>query len=59
MCLNQMFRQICKKVVNPNEMPKLKEDVVTTLCMLETETPLSFFDVMSCIWLKSSIYVAW
>jgi hypothetical protein len=47
--------------VNPNEMPKLKEDVVTILCMLEMEMPIAFFDVMThlvCIWLKSSIYVA-
>jgi hypothetical protein len=28
-------------------MPKLKEDVVTTLCTFEMETPLSFFDVMT------------
>ncbi len=44
MHLSQMFRQICKKVV-PNVMPKLKEDVVTTLYMLEMEMPLAFFDV--------------
>jgi hypothetical protein len=28
-------------------MPKLKENVVTTLCMLEMEMPLAFFDVMT------------
>jgi len=31
----------------PNEMPKLKEDVVTILCMLEMEMPPAFFDVMT------------
>jgi hypothetical protein len=33
--------------VNPNEMPKLKEDVVTILYMLEMEMPIAFFDVMT------------
>lgn len=28
-------------------MPKLKEDMVSTLCMLEMEMPLAFFDVMT------------
>jgi hypothetical protein len=28
-------------------MPTLKEDVATTLCMLEMEMPPSFFDVMT------------
>jgi hypothetical protein len=28
-------------------MPKVKEDVVTTLCMLEMEMSLAFFDVMT------------
>jgi hypothetical protein len=35
------------KVVDPNKMHKLKEDVVVTLCMLEMEIPPSFFDVMT------------
>lgn len=46
MCLSQDFRQICTKVVNPNEIPMLKEGVITTLCMLEMEMPPTFFDVM-------------
>jgi hypothetical protein len=33
--------------VNPNEMLKLKEDVVNTLCIIEMEMPLAFFDVMT------------
>jgi hypothetical protein len=28
-------------------MPMFKEDVATTLCMLEMEMPPSFFDVMT------------
>jgi hypothetical protein len=28
-------------------MPMIKEDVATTLCMLEMEMPLSLFDVMT------------
>jgi hypothetical protein len=28
-------------------MPMFKEDVATTLCMLEMEMPTSFFDVMT------------
>jgi hypothetical protein len=47
MCWSQVFQQICKKVVNPNEMPKLNKDVVTTLCMLEMKMPLAFFNVMT------------
>jgi hypothetical protein len=47
MCLNRMFQQICKKVVNPNEMPKLKKNVITTLCILEMEMPPTFFNVMT------------
>jgi hypothetical protein len=43
---SSVLTNICKKVVNLNEMPKLKKDVVTTLCMLEMEIPLAFFDVM-------------
>jgi hypothetical protein len=57
--LSWMFRQICKKVVNPNEMTKL--NVVITLCMLEMEMPPAFlmlWPILFCIWLKSSIYVA-
>ncbi len=47
MCLSWDFWQICTKDVNPNEIPKLKGVVVTTLCMLEMEMPLAFFDVMT------------
>jgi hypothetical protein len=57
MCLSRDFRQICTKVVNPNEIPKLKEGVITTLCMLEMEMPPTFFDVMIHLVLRSSIYV--
>lgn len=47
MCFSWVFRQMCMKVVDPNKMHKLKEDVVVTLCMLEMEIPPSFFDVMT------------
>jgi hypothetical protein len=47
MWLSRVIRWICGKIINPNEMPIFKEDVATTLCMLEMEMPPSFFDVMT------------
>ncbi len=47
MRLSRVFRQICGKFINPNEMPMYKNDVATTLCMLEMEMPPFFFDVMT------------
>ncbi len=44
--LKSEFLTICTKVVNPNEIPKLKEGVVTTLCMLKMEMLPVNFDVM-------------
>ncbi len=35
------------RVATPNDMPMFKEDVATTLCMLEMEMPPFFFDVMT------------
>lgn len=47
MRLSRVFRRICAKVVDPNDMPSLKEDVAVTMSMLEMHMPPSFFDVMS------------
>ena len=47
MRLSRVFRRICAKVVDPDDMPNLKEDVAVTMSMLEIHMPPSFFDVMS------------
>ncbi len=44
-------------VVNiPNEFPKLKEGVVITLCMLEMEMLIAFFDVMAHLVLHFTLF---
>lgn len=45
--VSRVFWRTCGKTINPNEMLMFKEDVATTLCMLEMEIPLFFFDVMT------------
>lgn len=47
MRLSRVFRRICAKVIDPNDMQDLKEDVAVTMSMLEMHMPPSFFDVMS------------
>ena len=47
MQLSWVFRRICAKVVDPDNMPSLKEDVAVIMSMLEIHMPPSFFDVMS------------
>lgn len=47
MSLSRIFRKLCVKVVDPQQIPALREDVVVTLCKLEVVFPPSFFDVMS------------
>jgi hypothetical protein len=42
MWVSRVFQQTCGKTINLNEMLMLKEDVTTTLCMLEMEMPLFF-----------------
>ena len=40
------FKLVCMKVVNPNDLDKLEERVVLTLCYMEMLFPPSFFTVM-------------
>ena len=47
MRLARVFKRICAKVVNPNDMPNLKVGVAATMSMLEIHMPPSFFDVVS------------
>jgi hypothetical protein len=42
-----MFRSICGKVLDPVDPPTLKEDVATTLNLIEWELLGAFFDVMT------------
>ncbi len=46
MQLNRVFQRICAKVITSNEILMFKEDVATTICMLEMVMLPSFFDVM-------------
>ena len=39
MRLSRIFRRICEKVVDPDNMPSLKEDVAATMLMLEIHMP--------------------
>ena len=40
------FKEICKTTIDRNQVEKLEEEVVETLCMLERFFPPSFFDIM-------------
>ena len=44
--LCSFFRQICNKVLNPDELITLQGQIVHTLCHLEMIFPPSFFTVM-------------
>lgn len=44
--LSRVFQRLCAKVVDPESEQQLMEDTVETLCMMETELPPSFFDIM-------------
>ena len=43
--LCDFFNKIWKKVIDPEELDKLQENIILTLCELETYFPPSFFDV--------------
>ncbi|KAL3684587.1 hypothetical protein R1sor_002609 [Riccia sorocarpa] len=45
--LSKIFPCICAKVWNPAELPRLKEEVATTLVLMETHLPQAFFDNMT------------
>lgn len=40
------FRKLCSKVVDPNNLDALQDEIVKTLCELEMYFPPSFFDIM-------------
>jgi len=46
MRLNRVFQRICAKVITSKEIFMFKEDVATTICMLEMVMLPFFFDVM-------------
>lgn len=45
--LLRVFMRICAKIVDPNDMPNLKETVMVTISIMEIHMPPSFFGVMS------------
>ncbi len=45
--LSDIFRAVCVKVLDPTQLPKLKEDVAYLLCDFEIYFPPAFFDVMT------------
>lgn len=40
------FKSICSKEINVEELDKMQEELVVTLCLLEKYFPPSFFDIM-------------
>ena len=44
--LCSFFNAISQKVIDPNKLEKLHEDIIITLCLLEMHFPPSFFDMM-------------
>jgi hypothetical protein len=44
--LCSFFNAISQKVIDPSKLTKLQEDVVHTICQLESIFPPSFFDIM-------------
>jgi hypothetical protein len=47
MGLSRVFRIICAKVWDPRDFQALRNDVATTLSLLEWELPVAFFDIMT------------
>jgi hypothetical protein len=47
MRLSRVFYNICAKVWDPRDFQALRDDVVTTLGLLEWELPVAFFDIMT------------
>ena len=43
----RIFRRLCCKVWDPAQEDNLREDVAITMCLMEINFPLTFFDVMS------------
>ena len=44
--LCSFFNAILQKVIDPNKLEKLHDDIIITLCRLEMYFPPSFFDMM-------------
>lgn len=45
--LNHLSKKLCNKVVDPNTIANLKDDVAMTMVLLEQQFLLSFFDIMT------------
>lgn len=45
--LSRVFRRICAKTIDSNDIAELRSDVAITLCMLEKVFAPSFFNIMS------------
>jgi hypothetical protein len=46
MKLCSFFNTISQKIVDPMKLTKLQDDLILTMCNLETIFPPSFFDLM-------------
>jgi hypothetical protein len=46
MKLCSFFNAISQKVLDPMKLTKLQDDLILTMCSLETIFPPSFFDIM-------------
>ncbi|XP_073109285.1 uncharacterized protein [Elaeis guineensis] len=44
--LNNFFRNLCSKLLKVQDLKQLEDDIVMTLCKLETIFPPAFFDIM-------------
>ena len=47
MRLSRVFGRICIKVIDPNDMSSLKNDIAMIMLMLEIHMPIKFFDMIS------------
>jgi len=45
-CLCIFFNTTCRKVINPNSLGELENEVIIILCQLDMYFPSSFFDIM-------------
>ena len=44
--LCNFFKQLCSKVLSTNQLQRLENDIIVTLCKIERIFPPSFFDIM-------------
>jgi hypothetical protein len=45
--LGHMFSAICTRVIDPNKVKELKTSIAETLCLVELNFPLRFFDTIT------------